>query len=82
MGYIVCIIIGLVVGGIVLGSLLSQLKTVVPNNTASDYIKQGSFNLTQRNDLFLYTKTERQPRPQQQNPNPPAAPHPPASSHH
>ena len=74
MEYIVCIIIGLVIGGIVLGSLLSQLKTVVPKNTASDYIKQGSLHLTQRNDLYLYTKTEQTPRPQQQPPHPPAHP--------
>ena len=72
---LVCIIIGLIAGGIVLASLLSQLKTVVRNNTASDYIKQGSLHLTQRNDLYLYTKTDRTPRAQQPPQHPPVSPH-------
>ncbi|MCQ2416885.1 MAG: hypothetical protein MJ071_03625 [Oscillospiraceae bacterium] len=57
-----CIIIGLIVGGITLLILLSQLKTVVPQNQASNYIKKNSLHLTEQKDFFLFKQTEKTPR--------------------
>ncbi len=57
-------IAALVVGGIVFGILFSQLKTVVKQSAAAEYIKKDSFRLTHQQDLYLYKKTERSPRQQ------------------
>ena len=68
---LISVIIGIIVGAIVRASLLSELKTVAQKREAADYVKQGSFQLSQHSDLFLYKKTDRQARPQA---NPPQSP--------
>lgn len=67
---LICIIIGLIVGGITLASLLSQLHSVHNHNEATEYIQKGSLHVTQRNDMFLYKKTERMERSQTPPPPP------------
>ena len=57
-------IAALAVGGIVFGILFSQLKTVVKQSAAAEYIKKDSFRLTHQQDLYLYKKTEKRPREQ------------------
>ena len=63
---LISLLVGLVIGGVVLGILWKQLKTVVKNNAAADYIRKNSFRLTQQQDVYLYKKLDRQPRQQQQ----------------
>ena len=60
MQFLIPLIIGLVVGGIVLASLLSQLHSVVQKREASDYVNPGSLKLQIRNDQFVGKQTERQ----------------------
>ena len=67
MNIIISVIVGLIVGFIVRGMMLSELKSVVKQYAAADYMKKDSFRLAKKDDLFLYKKTERQPLPQ----NPP-----------
>lgn len=73
--FLIPLIIGLVVGGIVLASLLSQLHSVSQKHEASDYVNPGSMKLEIRQDHFIRKNTERHPI-QRQNPaqGPPAAP--------
>ncbi len=46
--------------------LKRQLKSVKQKNTASDYIRPGSFNLYDTKDIFLYDNVTRVRRPKQQ----------------
>lgn len=48
IGFLISVIINLV--------LRSQLKSVRPNNKAVDYVVQGSMNVTNSYDIFLYRK--------------------------
>lgn len=77
MQFLIPLIIGLVVGGIVLMSLLSQLHSVVQKHEASDYVNPGSMKLTIRNDQFLTKNTERQLIQRQTPPQGGAGPRPP-----
>ena len=52
-------IIALVAAFGVYGALLGQLKQAVKQNSAANYVKNGSFNLTIRYDKYLYTTTNR-----------------------
>ncbi len=54
-------IAALVVGGIVLGILWSQLKSVAKQNAAAAYVKKDSFHLTYQKDVYLYKKTDKRP---------------------
>lgn len=56
--------IGLVVGLIYATSLKSKLTSVYKNDTASDYTREGSFKVEVSRDLFLYSKTEKEEKPQ------------------
>ena len=51
---LICIAIGFVVGLIVVLILKGQLKSVRKQDRANVYIKSGSMQVTQRNDMFLY----------------------------
>lgn len=57
-------IIALIIGGITMFSLLGQLKSVAAKNEASAYIRDEKVNVTQRDDRFVNTKTERRMLPQ------------------
>lgn len=52
-------IFALIVSGIVILVLRSQLRSVAPKRTARGYVKEGSFQLMQANDLFLYRTVNR-----------------------
>lgn len=47
-------LIGLVVALIYLLTLRGQLKSVSRNNSAANYVKSGSFNLTRQREIYLY----------------------------
>ena len=71
--FLIPLIIGLVVGGIVLASLLSQLHSVSQKNEASDYVNPGSLKLELRNDHFIRKDTERHPIQRQTPPQGPSS---------
>ena len=56
--------VGLVFGLIVCLSLKGQLKSVYKNDSAADYTVPGSFKVERRKDSFLYSKTEKEEKPQ------------------
>lgn len=56
------LVIGFVLALIVVGGMRSELKSVRSQSTANSYVKQGSMNVTESRDMFLYhtvTKTEK-----------------------
>lgn len=55
----VTMIAGLAVGLIVALVLKGQMKTVRRKQNAASYVREGSFNLTRAQDLYLYTTTTR-----------------------
>lgn len=63
MNIIVSLIIGLIVAGIAVGSMVSKLKTVRSKSGAADYEKQESFKLAEKKDTYLYKKVEKTPKP-------------------
>lgn len=62
---LICMGIGLVIGLISTGIMKGKLKSVRFQHGAADYVKNGSLNVTHRQDLFLYRDVKRQARPQQ-----------------
>ena len=56
--------IAFIIALIVTGIMRIQLKTVHSRSEADNYIKQGSMQLTKKNDLFLYRHVERRERVQ------------------
>lgn len=56
---LICLIIGIVAGVVVAFVLKGQLKTVRKQNQANVYVKNGSMQVTVRNDFFLYREVSR-----------------------
>lgn len=59
---IIAVVIGCVVGLIRIAVLKGELKSAVIKTEASDYIRDGSFNVSGKKDYFLYKKVERTER--------------------
>ncbi len=64
---IVSAIIALGGGFLVTGIMRGQLKSVGFKSNASDYVRKGSFKVTERNDFFLYRKVDRREKPKDNN---------------
>ena len=62
--FFVLTLAGAVIGLIITGSMTAKNKTVVSQKNAKVYTRQGSMNVTGRNDVFLYTRTDVQPKAQ------------------
>jgi len=60
--------IGFVTAMIIVGSMKRQLKTVRARSAAGSYIRQGSMQVTESRDLFLYQKIDRTEK-QKSNPS-------------
>ncbi len=59
---LIAVVIGAVISLIIVFSMKSKLKSVRPQRAASNYVRNGSFNVTKQLDLYLYstvTKTRR-----------------------
>lgn len=56
---VVCLIIGLVVGLISVSVMKSGMKSVKKQNTAANYVVDGSMNVTESRDMFLYRNVTR-----------------------
>lgn len=59
----VCLLIGLIIALAVVGSMKASMKSVGMQAQANNYTKEGSFSLTEKQDIFLYSNLERTPRP-------------------
>lgn len=58
----ISLVIGFVIAKIAVGSMKSELKSVRSQAAANSYVKEGSMNVTESRDMFLYhtvTKTEK-----------------------
>lgn len=58
----IAMVIGFVIAKIIVGNMKSKLKTVRAQAAANSYVKNGSMNITESRDLFLYhtvTRTEK-----------------------
>ncbi|MBO6116354.1 MAG: hypothetical protein J6P14_04265 [Ruminococcus sp.] len=62
MGFLISLVIGLVVAGIIVGSMISKLKNVHMQKGAAAYTVHNSMHLTVNRDVFLSKKVEKTPR--------------------
>ena len=60
-GFLICLLIGIVIGLIAVLIMKGQLKSVRSQNAAGNYVVPGSFGLTESHDLFLYRNLNRRP---------------------
>ncbi|MCR4644751.1 MAG: hypothetical protein K5695_05000 [Oscillospiraceae bacterium] len=61
---LIAIVVGIIIAAIIVGGQVSALKSVNERHEASDYVKQGSMQLSQKQDIFLYKKLEKTEKPQ------------------
>ena len=52
-------VVGIIIAFIILGVMRAKLKSVKFRGDAKDYVVAGSFNLTERSDVFLYNTVTR-----------------------
>lgn len=62
-GLLTALAAAFVISLIVTGIMRMQLKSVHSQSAADNYIKQGSMQLTKKNDLFLYRHVDRRKKP-------------------
>ena len=63
MAIVIALVVGFIVGKIYTGKLEGQLKSVTAQKAAAGYIRDGSLNVTNARDFFLYrsvTKTAKE----------------------
>lgn len=60
---------GLIVALVVVGSMKRKLKTVNLQAAANSYLKSGSLNITESNDIFLYSNVTRTAKPKNNDNN-------------
>ena len=65
LAYVIAIAISLVVAFIVVHSMKSGMNTAKPQPAAREYVKKGSFVLTNQQDLFLYSQTTKTAKPKE-----------------
>ncbi len=61
----ISLVFGLIAALIAVSSMKSQLKSVGMQRGASNYVKKGSFNITQSRDIYLYRNVTRTARPKE-----------------
>ena len=59
----ISVAIGFVIAFIIVSSMKSKLKTVRRQPTANAYTKEGSMNINESRDLYLYSHLSRRPKP-------------------
>ena len=59
----IALLIGLAAAVITILVMRSKMNTAKLQSGAVDYLKEGSFRLRQRSDMFLYSRVSRTPRP-------------------
>ncbi len=63
---LVSLVFGLIAGAVGIFLMISAMKTVRANNTASDYKRPNSLHLSSRSDMFLYRKVNKTRRQTEQ----------------
>ena len=65
---LIAFVVALIIAFIGTAALRSELKSVKTATEANLYIKEGSFNLTKEQDIFVCTNLEKtaKPKPQEQ----------------
>lgn len=63
-GLLCSLVVAFIISLIVTGVMKGQLKSVRSQSAADNYIKQGSLQLTKKNDLFLYKHIDRRKKPE------------------
>lgn len=61
---LISIVIGLVVAAVAILIMRSGMNTAKAQSGAAEYIKAGSYHLTQRQDIFLYSRVTKTAKPQ------------------
>ncbi len=61
------VVVGLIIGLIRVLIMKSSLTSVVAKNTAADYVRPNSFKLTDKADIFMYSKTEKEEKPNKES---------------
>lgn len=62
-GLVICIIIGIVIGGITVAVMSGGMKSVRAKGSAADYVNHESLVLTRQEDRFLYQTVTRRDKP-------------------
>lgn len=65
MWILISAVVGVIAAFIITRAMKGKLKTVRFQPAASNYVRQGSMNLTNSQDIFLYTHIDRKPRPKE-----------------
>lgn len=60
---IVCLVIGFLLALIPMGILKGQIRNVKSKTEATDYTREGSFDLQIKQDRFLYKRLDKTPIP-------------------
>ena len=65
---LIAIVVGLIIAFVLTSGLRAELKSVHQATQANIYIKQGSFKLSNEQNLYICTKVDKtaKPKPQQQ----------------
>ena len=58
---LIALAIGFIVALIVTGTMKAKLKSVRAQNAAANYTREGSFNVTESREIFLYKETKSTP---------------------
>ena len=66
---LISIAVGIVVALIVVGVMKGKLKTVRRQAAASNYLKDGSLNIIESNDVFLYSSVSKTAKPKDDDNN-------------
>lgn len=69
MSFIVALVIGIVLALIVTGIMKGKLKSVRAQRAASNYVRQGSMNVTESYEMFLYRTVEKREKPKSDSSN-------------
>ncbi|MBO6148812.1 MAG: hypothetical protein J6O55_05670 [Lachnospiraceae bacterium] len=64
MMFVISLLVSLLIGYIVLSVLKGGMKNIALQTAAGHYVSEGSFNLSVSHDSFLYSKTEKREREQ------------------
>lgn len=60
---VICLFIGMSIGGISIFIMRSRMKTDRPQHSASQYLDRGSFRLNIAQDRYLYSRISKTPKP-------------------
>lgn len=61
---IVCLVVSLLLALIITGIMKGQLKSVRSQRAATNYVRQGSLNVTESYEMFLYRTVEEREKPE------------------